>query len=138
MVRPRRPADGAHLGRAGRRRRGRRAGRAGPEARDGVELAGLALGRIATQRGTIDRWLAEAAARADADPGASLRTLSVHARDAVAQAARALVDEAERGAGARPFVTGGDLDRAARDLRVFLLQHRLDPLVARAGREAAG
>ena len=31
VVRPRRPADGAHLGRAGRRRRGRRAGRAGPE-----------------------------------------------------------------------------------------------------------
>jgi hypothetical protein len=28
------------------------------------------------------------------------------------------------------------LDRAARDLRIFLLQHRLDPLLVRAGREA--
>lgn len=110
----------------------------GPRARGGDDLAALALGRIATQRGTIDRWLGDAAARADADPMASLRTLSIHARDAVAGAARTLVDEAERGAGARPLVTGSDLDRAARDLRVFLLQHRLDPLVARAGREAAG
>jgi hypothetical protein len=107
-------------------------------ARDGDDLAALALGRIATQLGTIDRWLHDAAARADADPTASLRTLSVHARDAVAAAARTLVDEAERGVGARPLATGSDLDRAARDLRVFLLQHRLDPLVARAGREAAG
>lgn len=108
-----------------------------PRARDGDDLAALALGRIATQRGTIDRWLHDAAARADAGPAASLLTLSVHARDAVAGASRALVDEAERGVGARPLATGSDLDRAARDLRVFLLQHRLDPLVARAGREAA-
>ena len=39
-------------------------------------------------------------------------------------------------AGSRPLARGGALDRAARDLRIFLLQHRLDPLLVRAGREA--
>jgi hypothetical protein len=32
-----------------------------------------------------------------------------------------------------PFATGGTLDRARRDLELFLLQHRLDPMLARAG-----
>ena len=49
---------------------------------------------------------------------------------------QALVDEALRAAGSRPLARGGALDRAARDLRIFLLQHRLDPLLVRAGREA--
>ena len=69
-------------------------------------------------------------------PRPSLRTLSVHLREAVARAAQALVDEALRAAGSRPLARGGALDRAARDLRIFLLQHRLDPLLVRAGREA--
>jgi alkylation response protein AidB-like acyl-CoA dehydrogenase len=107
-----------------------------PRALAGDDLAALAVGRIDTHAQTIDLWLAEAARRADAHPDASMRTLSVHLREAIARAAQALVDEALRAAGSRPLARGGALDRAARDLRIFLLQHRLDPLLVRAGREA--
>ncbi len=107
-----------------------------PRALAGDDLAALAVGRIDTHAQTIDLWLAEAGRRADAHPEASLRALSVHLREAVARAAQALVDEALRAAGSRPLARGGALDRAARDLRIFLLQHRLDPLLVRAGREA--
>jgi alkylation response protein AidB-like acyl-CoA dehydrogenase len=109
-----------------------------PRALAGDDSAALAVGRIDTHAQTIDLWLAEAGRRADAHPDAAMRTLSVHLREAVARAAQALVDEALRAAGSRPLARGGALDRAARDLRVFLLQHRLDPLLVRAGREAVG
>ena len=107
-----------------------------PRALAGDDLAALAVGRIDTHAQTIDLWLAEAGRRADAHPDAAMRTLSVHLREAVARAAQALVDEALRAAGSRPLARGGALDRAARDLRIFLLQHRLDPLLVRAGRES--
>lgn len=55
---------------------------------------------------------------------------------------RAELDRAIADDGALLGVWGADPapqeGEPARDLRVFLLQHRLDPLVARAGREAAG
>jgi hypothetical protein len=99
------------------------------------ELAGLAAGRILAARGTIDAWL-ERAARAAADPRADLADLSVTLRAEVAAACRAVCDEAARAAGSRALVDGGALDRCRRDLDVFLLQHRLDPMVARLGRRA--
>ena len=68
------------------------------------------------------------------DPEADLRATSVQLRAAVADACRAIVDEATRAAGSRPLVAGGHLDRCRRDLDLFLLQHRLDPMVARLGR----
>ena len=37
---------------------------------------------------------------------------------------------------ARPFAIGDPLDRARRDLELFVLQHRLDPIVAKAGARA--
>jgi alkylation response protein AidB-like acyl-CoA dehydrogenase len=107
-----------------------------PRALAGDDLAALAVARIDTYAQTIDLWLADAGRRADAHPEASMRTLSVHLREAVGRAAQALVDEALRAAGSRPLARGGALDRAARDLRIFLLQHRLDPLLVRAGHEA--
>ncbi len=106
-----------------------------PRALAGDDLAALAIGRIATHAQTIDLWLAEAGRRADAHPDASLRTLSIHLREAIARGADAIVDEAIRAAGSRPLVRGATLDRAARDLRVFTVQHRLDPLLVTAGRE---
>lgn len=116
-----------------------------PRVRAGDELAALALGRIATHATTIDLWLERGAQAGDAavrkaapDGLPSLGDLSIHLRDGVACAAGALVDEALRAAGSRPLVEGGALDRTARDLRVFLLQHRLDPLLARSGRTLAG
>jgi hypothetical protein len=96
------------------------------------QLEGLAAGRILGQIETINAWLETAARAMDCtDPG--LPALSVHGRVAIADAARTLLDEAARACGSRPFATGGRLDRARRDLQLFLLQHRLDPLVARLG-----
>lgn len=91
-------------------------------------LEELAAGRIESRRRTIDLWLGAAAC--DEEPS---EDDAIHLRDAVATAIRALVDEALRACGSRPLVTAHALDRARRDLEVFLLQHRLDPLVARAG-----
>ena len=93
------------------------------------ELVALAAGRMRTARTTIDLWMAEAARSESPTPA-----FATHLRDAVSGAARTLLDEAVRATGSRPLATGDDLDRAKRDLDVFLLQHRLDPLVARAGR----
>jgi len=100
------------------------------------ELRSLAAGRILAARGTIDAWLERAALRADARPEASLSSLSVELREEVRRAVGLIIDEAGRASGSRPFAAAGVLDRARRDLEVFLLQHRLDPLVARAGRAA--
>ena len=47
-----------------------------------------------------------------------------------------LLDEAARACGSRPFARAAALDRARRDLELFLLQHRLDPMLARAGEAA--
>jgi hypothetical protein len=99
------------------------------------ELEGLAMGRMLTAQRTIDVWLA-AAARAMDEAGPDLAAVALHGRAAIADACRALLDEAARACGSRPFVTAGALDRSRRDLEVFLLQHRLDPLLARAGTAA--
>lgn len=98
-------------------------------AKEATELVALAVGRMRTARATIDLWMAEAARTEAPSPA-----FATHLRDAVAGCCRTLVDEAIRATGSRPLATGDALDRAKRDLDVFLLQHRLDPLVARAGR----
>jgi alkylation response protein AidB-like acyl-CoA dehydrogenase len=99
------------------------------------DLEGLAMGRMLTAQRTIDVWLA-AAARAMDEAGPDLAAVALHGRVAIAEACRSLLDEAARACGSRPFVTAGALDRSRRDLEVFLLQHRLDPLLARAGSAA--
>jgi hypothetical protein len=97
------------------------------------ELEALAAGRIMGALATIDRWM-DGAAREAADPAADLRATSVQLRAAVAGACRVVIDEGTRATGSRPLVDGGHLDRCRRDLDLFLLQHRLDPMVARLGR----
>ena len=100
-----------------------------------TELEALAAGRILTARGTIDAWMTTAARAIDgADP--ELAAIAVHARAAVAEACRSLLHEAAQACGSRPFARGADLDRARRDLELFLLQHRLDPLLVRLGSAA--
>jgi hypothetical protein len=118
---------------------------------DQGKLEELAAGRMLTAVHTIDVWLQHAAramdaaspaALAAASPPASPETpselpaVALHARAAIADAARALLDEAARACGSHPFATGGDLDRARRDLELFLLQHRLDPGLTAAGARA--
>ena len=102
-------------------------------AREPDDLRALAAGRIVTARATIDRWL-EHAAGADAD--ADLREVSVQLREAISTAGRTILDEAARACGSRPFATGTALDRARRDFELFVLQHRLDPMLVRLGRSA--
>jgi alkylation response protein AidB-like acyl-CoA dehydrogenase len=101
------------------------------------ELESLAAGRILTARRTISSWM-ETAAQAMDHPGPDLPAVALHGRAAIADACRSLLDEAARACGSHPFAHGGTLDRARRDLEVFLLQHRLDPLLARAGEAALG
>jgi alkylation response protein AidB-like acyl-CoA dehydrogenase len=95
-------------------------------------LEQLAVGRILTGQETISAWLQRAAHAMDSAT-ADLARVALHARVAIAQASRAILAEAERACGSHPFATGGRLDRARRDLELFLLQHRLDSSLAAAG-----
>jgi hypothetical protein len=98
------------------------------------DLRALAAGRIATARATMDRWLEHAATAPDED----LPAVSIQLRAAIAQAGAQIIDEGARATGSRPFATGTPFDRARRDFELFVLQHRLDPLLARLGRETLG
>jgi hypothetical protein len=99
------------------------------------DLEALAAGRILAAQGTIDVWLAAAAEAMD-DAGPALPGVALHARVAITGACRSLLDQAARACGSRPFARADALDRARRDLELFLLQHRLDPLLVRTGRAA--
>jgi alkylation response protein AidB-like acyl-CoA dehydrogenase len=100
------------------------------------DLASLAAGRMLASRETIDRWLEYAASFVDTNPEASTAHFSTQLREAIAAAARDILDVAARAVGSHPFATASDLDRARRDLELFLLQHRLEPALARIGRRA--
>jgi hypothetical protein len=106
------------------------------ERRAGEPLAQLAAGRIEAARGTVDAWLGHAAQAVDS--GDELWALSVRMRAEIDRAAKAVLETAAAACGSHPFVTGGDLDRGRRDLETFLLQHRLEPLLARSGAEILG
>jgi alkylation response protein AidB-like acyl-CoA dehydrogenase len=109
-----------------------------------------ALGRMRVARGSIDRWLERAVdvlepagdavrenvgAASDRAALASWRAVSAEARLAIADAARLIAAEAVRVCGSRALIDGGALDRARRDLDLFLLQHRLDPKLVELGAE---
>jgi hypothetical protein len=104
-------------------------------------LARLAAGRITTARATVDAWLSQATTVADLSTQRSggerdgARGTSVAMRAEIDRAAKAILETAAAACGSHQFVTGGRLDRARRDLETFLLQHRLDPLLARLGAE---
>lgn len=98
-------------------------------------LEELATGQMLTAQGTITAWLERAAGAMDA-ASEELGDVALHARVAIAQAARTILAEAERACGSHPFATGGRLDRARRDLELFLMQHRLDPGLAAVGARA--
>ena len=103
--------------------------------KDPDDVVSLAAGKMLTARGTIDRWLSYAAELADERP-ASLPEISTQLRHAVATSCREILDEAARAVGSHPFAVSGPLDRARRDLELFLLQHRLEPALVRRGRRA--
>ncbi len=113
------------------------------------------VGRMRVALSTIDRWLwhvaaaldqareGEAAARegemvARAAGTATTGTddpaaLALECRVALYENALLIAEQAARVCGSRALVGASALDRARRDLDLFLLQHRLDPKVARLG-----
>jgi len=104
--------------------------------REPDEVVSLAAGKMLSAQKTMDRWLEYAAREADADPEKTLAGFSTELRASVAACCRKILDEAARACGSHPFVTAGPLDRARRDLELFLLQHRLEPALVRTGRRA--
>jgi alkylation response protein AidB-like acyl-CoA dehydrogenase len=104
--------------------------------REPDDIVSLAVGRILAAQATIDRWLEYAAREADADPEKSLASFSTSLRVTVATSCQEILDQAARACGSHPFAVASPLDRARRDLELFLLQHRLEPALARAGRGA--
>jgi alkylation response protein AidB-like acyl-CoA dehydrogenase len=104
------------------------------------ELRLQSLGRMRLARSSIDRWIAHAVS-AMGEPSelieepaqAAARVLARESRLAIADAARTISAEAARVCGSRALVGGGPLDRGRRDLDLFLLQHRLDPLLVELG-----
>ncbi len=96
----------------------------------------LGLGRMQVAQGTIDRWLDWAGsqlsdlAQLEQDSlgeSGGPRAVAAETRIAISDAARLIAAEAARACGARALVGASSLDRARRDLDLFLLQHRLDP-----------
>ena len=100
--------------------------------RRGEDLSRLAAGRIDAARGTIDAWFAAAAAAVAAEE--PLRGLSIRLRAELIAAAETILAESARACGSRPFALGSTLDRARRDLELFTLQHRIDPMLIAEGR----
>jgi alkylation response protein AidB-like acyl-CoA dehydrogenase len=95
------------------------------------ELEGLGAARLLTAQRTISLWIEDGARAMDGDE--DLPAVALHARAAIAEQCRLLLDEAARTCGSWPFARATTLDRCRRDLEVFLLQHRLEPMLARAG-----
>ncbi|MGD0197068.1 MAG: hypothetical protein ABSC56_04055 [Solirubrobacteraceae bacterium] len=95
------------------------------------ELIALSVGRMRVALATIERWLAYAGDRAETE--LPLAGIAIEARWAIAGACREISEQAALACGSRPLATGDALARGRRDLDLFLLQHRLEPLLARHG-----
>jgi alkylation response protein AidB-like acyl-CoA dehydrogenase len=93
-----------------------------------------ALGKLRVARATIDRWLQYAGTRLDDRDVEDPAGLATECRAAIIDACRTIADEAAQACGSRALIAGDALDRGRRDLDLFLLQHRLDPQLAKLGR----
>jgi alkylation response protein AidB-like acyl-CoA dehydrogenase len=95
------------------------------------------LGRIRIAQGTIDRWLEHTttalAQPQDTGPSVDPAVLAVECRIALYESALLISGQAARVCGSRALIGASTLDRARRDLDLFLLQHRLDPKITRLG-----
>ena len=98
---------------------------------DAGEIVALAAGRMRVALATIERWLEYAGQLAQ--ERAPLTGTAIDARWAIAAACREISAQAALACGSRPLAIGGALSRGRRDLDLFLLQHRLEPLLARQG-----
>jgi alkylation response protein AidB-like acyl-CoA dehydrogenase len=103
---------------------------------EATQITALAAGRMCVAQGTIERWILHAGDLAGAR--LPLAGTAIEARWAIAAAAREIAAEAAAACGSRPLATGGALSRGRRDLDLFLLQHRLEPLLAHHGAAVIG
>jgi len=105
------------------------------------EVQAHAIGRMLVAHATIERWLSHAASRlADPEAAAGSRLedpaqIAALCRIAISDAARELAALSATVCGSRALAGGGALERARRDLDLFLLQHRLDPKITALGRD---
>jgi hypothetical protein len=111
-----------------------------PERASEVQAHGI--GRMLAAHATIERWLTHAAAQL-VDPehpaaahGEDSAQLAALCRIAIADASREIAALAATTCGSRALAGGGALERARRDLDLFLLQHRLDAKIAALGQTA--
>ena len=90
-------------------------------------------------QGTIDRWLEHTtsalAQPEDTSPLLDPAGLALECRIALYECALLISGQAARVCGSRALIGASTLDRARRDLDLFLLQHRLDPKIAKLGAE---
>ncbi len=103
------------------------------------EIQAHAVGRMLVAHATIERWLSHAAALLEhpgGEVGEEPARLAALCRIAIADASRELSTLAATVCGSRALAGGGALERARRDLDLFLLQHRLDPKIAALGQAA--
>ncbi|HXD54804.1 MAG TPA: acyl-CoA dehydrogenase family protein [Solirubrobacteraceae bacterium] len=105
------------------------------------ELRAHAVGRITVARATIDRWLEHAILElgetdARPDAGHDGGRVAAQCRVALSDCGREIAALAANACGSRALVGGGPLERARRDLDLFLLQHRLDPKIVALGSQA--
>ncbi len=114
-----------------------------PERASEVQVHGI--GRMIVAHATIERWLTHAASRLD-DLGTARPSplgdeedpaqLAALCRVAISDASRQMATLAATVCGSRALAGGGALERARRDLDLFLLQHRLDSKITALGASA--
>jgi alkylation response protein AidB-like acyl-CoA dehydrogenase len=106
-----------------------------PERTDAMQTH--TLGRMRIAQSTIDRWLEHTTISLDQpeDPRPELdpAVLALECRVALTYAARLISTQAAQVCGSRALIGASTLDRVRRDLDLFLLQHRLDPKIAKLG-----
>jgi alkylation response protein AidB-like acyl-CoA dehydrogenase len=106
------------------------------------EVQAHGVGRMLVAHATIERWLAHASSllanpeRSAGSDGEDPARLAALCRIAISDAAREIAALAATVCGSRALAGGGALERARRDLDLFLLQHRLDSKLAALGRTA--
>jgi alkylation response protein AidB-like acyl-CoA dehydrogenase len=111
-----------------------------PERASEVQAHGV--GRMLVAHATIERWLTHAASqladprRAASSHGEDPAQLATLCRIAICEASREIATLAATICGSRALADGGALERARRDLDLFLLQHRLDPKISALGQTA--
>ncbi len=108
-----------------------------PARLDAVQAHGLGQMRIA--QSTINRWLEHTTTALEQPdstrPAVDPAVLAVECRVALYESALLISAQAARVCGSRALIGASALDRARRDLDLFLLQHRLDPKITKLGAE---